>query len=185
MALLKRASEGESLPVTGVSADRRIASSASRRTRPELSVVHRCAGALQRIIDVPERRGGRSSHRRLLASRRFRRDRVVPAGQGQQRGGEAQLEAKTATQVGQLLESVFRSGSWARLWQHGHRARVLDRAPRGKDRSSWMEPLLQARMMDTIGWVYQTLGLYDQANRRSREALSLRRETSPGITMIW
>jgi serine/threonine-protein kinase len=182
-ALLKRASEGQTLPVTGLSADltdfiERLKAYAPGARPSSIDAL----AALQRIIDRPKRRA-----RTIIASAAV----VVLAVfavivsyllvRVSNEAERANLEAKTATQVSQFLQSVFRVSEPGKALGNTVTAReLLDRAAERVETELVNEPLLQARMMDTIGWVYQTLGLYDQAEPLLERALSLRREHLAG-----
>jgi len=89
----------------------------------------------------------------------------------------AEREAETAKQVSEFVQSIFQVSDPSEARGNTITAReLLDRAAERVDKELATQPLVQARMMDTMGVVYRELGLYEQATALLEKALELRRE---------
>ena len=84
---------------------------------------------------------------------------------------------KTATQVSRFLVDLFRVSDPTRGGGSTITAReILDRGTAKVTHELEREPIVQARLMDTLGLVYDSLGLYDQALALLEAALTSRRQ---------
>lgn len=84
---------------------------------------------------------------------------------------------KTATQVSAFLVSLFKVSDPTRSESNPLTVReILDRGTAKVNRELEGEPLVQARLMDTLGQVYSSLGMYDQALPLMESALTTRRQ---------
>jgi len=89
----------------------------------------------------------------------------------------AEREAETAKQVSEFVQSIFEVSDPSESRGNTITAReLLDRAAERVDQELEGQPLVQARMMNTMGAVYYSLGLYDEALPLLESALRLRRE---------
>jgi tetratricopeptide (TPR) repeat protein len=92
----------------------------------------------------------------------------------------ANHEAATAAQVSEFLVDLFKVANPNEIRGNSVTAREL--LDRGADRIRQElrgQPLVQARMMVTVGNVYQMLGLYAQARPLLEQSLEIRRELLP------
>jgi len=89
----------------------------------------------------------------------------------------ASREAKTARQVSDFLTGLFEVSDPSKAKGETVTAReILDQGA-VRIRSELVdEPLVQSRLMGTMGWVYESLGLYDEALDLLEEALAIREE---------
>ena len=88
----------------------------------------------------------------------------------------AATEAATATQVAEFLEGMFEVSDPREALGNTLTAReVLDRGARKIEEELANQPEVQASLMNTIGNVYGSLGLYDRAQPLLEEALQTRR----------
>ncbi|MDP2956808.1 MAG: serine/threonine-protein kinase [Longimicrobiales bacterium] len=99
---------------------------------------------------------------------------------------QAEVEARTATQVAGFLVDLFEVNDPGEARGSSVTAReILDRGARRVEQELADEPIVQARLMATMGTVYQGLGLYDDALALLSRALALREAsldpTSPEI----
>jgi len=180
--LLLRAAEGGTQPVSGLGADltaliERLKSLAPG-ARP--SSVDGLA-ALQSIIDKPRRR-----RRRAIVAAVWAALLLLSAGMTAQtiramrEARRAESEAETSQRSADFLAGMFEV---MQPDQKGHDTpgmEILDEGARRAQEELGDQPLLQARLMGTIGWVYRALGLYEQATPLLEGALRLRREQFPG-----
>jgi len=85
-------------------------------------------------------------------------------------------EAETAQQVSDFLVDLFRVSDPSEAKGNTITAReVLDKGAGRIEEELEGQPKIQARLMDTIGMVYNNLGLYDQATSLLERALEIRR----------
>jgi tetratricopeptide (TPR) repeat protein len=103
----------------------------------------------------------------------------------------ARREAATATRIADFLTSIFQSADPYGLEGIGFRtgpeeqvsrisARdILERAAERIPRELAAEPVVQARLMDTVGEVCRTCGLYGQAEFLLEQALDVKRRSLP------
>ena len=96
----------------------------------------------------------------------------------------ARLEAATATQVSDFLQDLFAVADPGRSGGEDLSARtVLDQGAARIERDLAGQPRVQARMMQVMGEVYQSLGAFDAAAPLLERSLSLRRtgsDAAPG-----
>jgi non-specific serine/threonine protein kinase/serine/threonine-protein kinase len=89
----------------------------------------------------------------------------------------ARQEATTATQVSEFLVGLFEVSDPSEARGNTITAReVLDKGAEEIDQELQDQPLVRARMMDAIGRVYRSLGLYDKAVPLLEESLEMRRD---------
>jgi len=85
-------------------------------------------------------------------------------------------EAATATRVSDFLVDLFKVSDPSEARGNTITAReILDRGAKKVEEELAGQPGIQARLMDTMGKVYQSLGLFDQALPLMKSALQLRR----------
>ena len=90
---------------------------------------------------------------------------------------KAIMAEKTATKVSTFLVDLFKVSDPTRTSSNPLTVReILDRGTAKVNRELEGEPLVQARLMDTLGQVYSNLGLYDQALPLLEAALTTRRQ---------
>ena len=88
----------------------------------------------------------------------------------------ARQEAATAERVSEFLTGLFEVSDPGESRGNEISAReILDEGARKIREELAGEPLLKARLMDTMGNVYQSLGLYEEARPLLEEALAIRR----------
>ena len=88
----------------------------------------------------------------------------------------ANHEAEAARQVSDFLVELFRVSDPGQARGNTVTAReILDRGASKIDQDLRTQPLVQARLMSTMGRVYESLGLYDQALPLLESALATRR----------
>jgi eukaryotic-like serine/threonine-protein kinase len=86
-------------------------------------------------------------------------------------------EAATATRVSDFLVDLFKVSDPNEAKGNTITAReILDRGAKKVEEELLGQPTIQARLMDTMGQVYQSLGLFDQALPLMNSALQLRRQ---------
>ena len=90
----------------------------------------------------------------------------------------AVAEAETAVQVSGFLVDLFKVSDPSEAKGNSITAReILDRGAQKMEKELSGQPLIQARLMDTMGQVYQSLGLFNQALPLLKSALETRRST--------
>ncbi|MGH9841172.1 MAG: tetratricopeptide repeat protein [Blastocatellia bacterium] len=90
----------------------------------------------------------------------------------------ANQAAATAQAVEQSLVAVFEFADPGRSRGNAITAReLLDQGAEKALRDLKNQPAVQAKLMDTIGGLYQSIGVYDRAQSLLEEALKLRRQT--------
>lgn len=88
----------------------------------------------------------------------------------------AQLESETSRQVTNFLVGLFKVSDPSESLGNSITAReILDRGARRIEYELGNQPEVRATLLDTVGTVYASLGLYDQANQLLGQALSTRR----------
>jgi serine/threonine protein kinase/tetratricopeptide (TPR) repeat protein len=88
----------------------------------------------------------------------------------------AEVEAETAKQTTGFMVSLFNVTDPSEARGHSITAReVMDKGAARIDEELTAQPAIQATLMETIGAVYTSLGLYDQAVPLLRSALDRRR----------
>ncbi len=87
----------------------------------------------------------------------------------------ANLEAETSRRVTEFMTGMFKVSDPNEAKGSSITAReILDRASKEIESGLGQDPVLQARMMDTIGNVYGSLGLYSQSKSLLEKALEIR-----------
>jgi eukaryotic-like serine/threonine-protein kinase len=90
----------------------------------------------------------------------------------------ARTEAETAKRVSEFLVGMFEDVDPRRSRGNTITAReILDKGAAKITKELKDQPKVQATLMDTMGRVYESLGLYDSAGPLLEEALKLRRQT--------
>jgi serine/threonine protein kinase/Tfp pilus assembly protein PilF len=90
----------------------------------------------------------------------------------------ANQEAETSKQVSEFLTSLFKVSDPSEARGNSITAReILDKGADKIARDLQGQPIVQARLMDTMGQVYHSLGLFDQALPLLKSALDVRRNT--------
>src|SRR5262249_51738616 len=89
----------------------------------------------------------------------------------------ANQEAATAQAVTQSLVAIFEVADPGKARGNVITAReLLDRGAEKVVRDLKHQPVVQAKLLDTIGQLYESIGLYDRAQSLLEEALKLRRQ---------
>jgi non-specific serine/threonine protein kinase/serine/threonine-protein kinase len=98
----------------------------------------------------------------------------------------AHEEAATAQQVSQFLVGLFKVSDPGTARGNAITARaILDSGAKKIETDLVGQPLVQARLMNTIGDVYAALGLYPEAERLLRQSLDRReRQLGPGAVEV-
>ncbi len=92
----------------------------------------------------------------------------------------ARREAETAQRTSDFLVELFDGANPERTRGESVTARaVMDEGARRVGTELKDDPVLQARLMSTIGQVYLSLGLYDDAQAQIDQALALRQQNLP------
>ena len=101
---------------------------------------------------------------------------AVQAGRIARERDRANREAETAEQVSEFLVDMFKVADPGRNKGETITAReILETGAQQVSGELKDQPAVRARLMDTIGRVYQNLGLYDDAQPLIEESLELRR----------
>lgn len=91
--------------------------------------------------------------------------------------GRARTEAETAKQVSSFLVGLFEVSDPSEARGKTITAReILDKGAKEITDELKDQPVIQARLMDTIGTIYQSLGLYDSAAPLLEAALKIRQK---------
>jgi len=91
---------------------------------------------------------------------------------------EAREEARTAESVSRFLVGLFEAADPESSKADAITARqLLDKGTHQLENSLQDEPIVRARLYQTLGTVHRNLGLYRQAREQLTRALALRRET--------
>lgn len=95
---------------------------------------------------------------------------------------DAKLEAKTAMRVSDFMVDLFEIPDSTRTGKGSLRGKevtaeaILDQGTDKIRRNLDDDPEIQARLMATIGRVYNNMGLYDQAETNLKDAIALQKE---------
>jgi len=104
--------------------------------------------------------------------------------EAEEQRNRAQIEAETARQTTQFMVDLFKVSDPSEALGNSITAReILDKGAARIDSELAEQPVIQATLMDTMGTVYMSLGLYPEAVRlidRSLEARTVRRGTRGG-----
>jgi tetratricopeptide (TPR) repeat protein len=107
---------------------------------------------------------------------RARRAEAVASGERDR----ANQEAQTARRVSDFLVGIFQVSDPSLALGNTITAReILDKGAARVEQELKGEPLVKARLMDTMGTVYMNLGLYPQAAPLVEKALDVRRQALP------
>jgi non-specific serine/threonine protein kinase/serine/threonine-protein kinase len=88
----------------------------------------------------------------------------------------ANQQAAVATQVSDFLIELFETSDPEESQGENVTAReILDRGAERIEQELIDQPEVQARLMSSIGWVYHTVGLFDDSERLLRRAIELQR----------
>jgi len=91
---------------------------------------------------------------------------------------EVKKEAETALQVSTFLVDLFKVSDPSEARGNTITAReILDRGAEKIDQELESQPLVQARLMNTMAEVYRKLGLHDQAESLVKKAISIQQKT--------
>jgi tetratricopeptide (TPR) repeat protein/tRNA A-37 threonylcarbamoyl transferase component Bud32 len=176
--LLARAERGETLPVAGIDADLASLIGRLKSLAPaERPSARDTAERLEWIRAKPVRRRRRgllaATMVALVLLSAFSTVQTVRA---RREAARANQEALSARQVADFLAGLFKVSDPQVARGSTVTAReILDRGAARIDKDLEGEPLVQARLMSTMGRVYDQLGLYDQALPLFTSALATRR----------
>ncbi len=176
--LLARAEKGETLPVTGIDPDLAHLIGRLKSFAPaERPSARDTAERLAWIRGKPARRRKRALlSATMVALALLAAVSTVQTIRARREASRANQEARTARQVADFLRGLFRVSDPREARGNTLTARqILDRGAAKIDRELKDEPLVQAALMDTMGRVYDQLGLYDQALPLLESALDTRR----------
>jgi len=174
---LEKAQDGETLPVTGVAPDLTALINRLKALPPGARPsAMDTAEHLRRIREAPRRR-----LKRLLTSVSFVVLTAIAgimtfqASRISQEAERANREAEVARQVSRFLVELFEVSDPGEARGNAVTAReILDTAASRIDRELGGQPLIQAQLLDTIGSVYQKLGLYRPSLPLLQRALEIR-----------
>ena len=177
-ALLLKTVDGDTLPVVGLQEDltaliNRLKSVASGARPSSVDAL----AELERIIEKPKRNRRRAMVITVwLALVLLALGMTVQSFRAGREARRAEQEAEASRSAAEFLASMFEI---MQPNQRGHETpgmEILDDGARRAVEELGDQPLLQARLMDTMGEVYRLLGLYDKAQPLSEGALAIRRE---------
>jgi len=90
----------------------------------------------------------------------------------------ANQEAETSRQVSEFLTGLFKVSNPSEALGNSITAReILDKGAESITRELQGQPLVQGKLMNTMGYVYESLGLYDPAQKLLETALDIRTKT--------
>ncbi|HLG14769.1 MAG TPA: serine/threonine-protein kinase [Blastocatellia bacterium] len=114
----------------------------------------------------------------LARAQEAERQATSEAARANNEAARARTEAETARRVSEFLAGLFEVSDPSRAKGNTITAReILDKGAARITKDLKGQPKVQATMMDTMGRVYESLGLYDSAAPLHDEALKLRRQT--------
>jgi tetratricopeptide (TPR) repeat protein len=171
--LLARAARAESRPVEGLS--RELTHLIERLKNPAPASRPTAVDALdmiRRIIDRPRRRRRRALVAAVwLALTLFAAGAAIQSIRAARAAERAEIEAVTAQRVVDFLVGMFQAANPDRAAGRTVTAEdILDEGASRLDGELLDEPLVQATLQRTIGWVYFELGRYDEARRLVEQA---------------
>jgi len=176
--MLLKTIDGETLPVSGLKEDLaaliyRLKSVASGARPSSVDALVE----LERIIEKPKRLRRRAMVIAVwLALVLLAVGMTVQSFRAQREARRAEHEAEASQSAAEFLASMFEIMQPNRLGHETLGMEILDDGARRATEELGDQPLLQARLMDTMGTVYRLLGLYDRALPLSEGALATRRE---------
>ena len=101
--------------------------------------------------------------------------------EAEQQRNRAQIEAETARQTTQFMVDLFKVSDPSEALGNSITAReILDKGAARIDNELAEQPAIQATLMDTMGTVYMSLGLYPEAARLIDRSLERRRDLFGG-----
>jgi tetratricopeptide (TPR) repeat protein len=110
---------------------------------------------------------------------------LIQRGVARKQTMRAEAEAQTAKQTTQFLVDLFKVSDPSEARGNTVTAReMLDKGAVRIDRELTRQPAVQATLMDTVGTVYMSLGLYKEARPLLARAVDQRRklpDTAPGV----
>jgi len=179
---LEKAKKGETLPITGVDTD--LAALIGRLKSLEPAARPSAVDAAEKLDWI--RRKPQRQRRRLLVAAAitvlvvFGAAMTVQSVRATRAEKRAREEAETAKQVSGFLVDLFKVSDPSEARGKTVTAReILEKGSKKIETGLKDQPLVQARLLDTIGNVYDSLGLYKEAEPLLQSALALREETLP------
>lgn len=177
--LLAKTIDGDTVPVAGLGEDltaliNRLKSLAPGARPSSVDALTE----LEHIIDKPKR-----VRRRIVVTAVWLVLALLALGmtvqsfRAQREARRAEQEAEASASAAGFLASMFDIMEPDRRGHETPGMEILDDGARRATEELGDQPLLQARLMDTMGAVYRQLGLYDKALPLSEGALAIRRET--------
>ena len=177
--LLARAAKGETLPVAGIDPDLAALIGRLKSLAPaERPSARDTAERLDWIRAKPARRRKRALVAAVMAGLALLSAfSTVQTMRERREARRANQEAEAARQVSDFLVGLFKVSDPGQARGNSVTAReILDRGAAKIERDLKDQPLVQARLMSTMGRVYDSLGLYDQALPLQEKALAARRK---------
>jgi tetratricopeptide (TPR) repeat protein/predicted Ser/Thr protein kinase len=177
--LLARAAKGETVPVVGTDPDLAALVGRLKSLAPaERPSARDTAERLDWIRAKPARRRKRALVATVMAGLALLSAfSTVQTIRARREARRANQEAEAARQVSDFLVGLFKVSDPGQARGNSVTAReILDRGAAKIERDLKDQPLVQARLMSTMGRVYDSLGLYDQALPLQEGALAARRK---------
>ena len=129
--------------------------------------------AVLTVVSVLALRADRSAHRAEEEAQRAETE----ARRANAQAARANQEASRAREVADFLVDLFEAASPEQaLGQEVGLREILERGSQRIDRELRAQPLVRARLQDTLGTIHWRLGDYREAERLLTEALKIRRE---------
>ncbi len=173
---VQKAKKGESLPVTGVDADLKALIERLKSLAP--GARPSAEDALQRLVWIRQKPARLRKKLALGGAAAalvvFSIAMAVQSVRATRAEKRAKQEAETARQVSDFLTSIFKVSDPSEARGRTITAReILDAGAKKINTELSGQPLVQARMLDTMGTVYIGLGLYNEAQPLLSSALDL------------
>jgi len=179
---LEKAKKGETLPVSGVDSD--LAALIGRLKSLEPAARPSAADAAEKLVWI--RRKPKRRRLRLLVAAAitvlviFGAAMTVQSVRATRAEKRALEEAETAKQVSGFLVDLFKVSDPSEARGKTVTAReILDKGSKKITTDLQDQPLVQARLMDTMGTVYIGLGLFKDAEPLIASALAIREKALP------
>ncbi|MBI4468020.1 MAG: serine/threonine protein kinase [Acidobacteria bacterium] len=151
------------------------------RERDRAILAERWAGVQRAEADRArdaERAGRELAEASLLRAESAERKASGEAERATREAARARTEAKTAKRTSDFIVGLFQVADPGRTRGQTITAReILDHGRSRIAEDLEQEPAVQATLMDTMGRVYENLGMYDSAKPLLEQALKLRRES--------
>jgi serine/threonine-protein kinase len=176
--LLVKAIDGDCLPISGLKEDLTALINRLKSVAPGArpSSVDALA-ELDHIIEKPKRIRRRAALISVwLALSLLALGMTVQSFRAQREARRAEQEAEASKSAVEFLAGMFEIMEPNRRGHETPGMEILDDGARRAVEELDDQPLLRARLMDTMGEVYRLLGLYDKALPLSQGALEIRRE---------